>query len=163
MTDYSEYVGRAMSNSVVVIERGPVANFARALKSEESYFYNVKDAQDRGLRGIPALPTFPFVMEHWGLFAELQPEEKLSGNPVIEVLGPLMANGGLILHGEQAFEFERPLVSGDVLEGKGQVVECYQKESNGHVMTFVVTETVWSDFNTKEKVVTSRSNVIHRA
>ncbi len=162
MTDFSSFVGRATTNSVVAVERGPVANFAKALKAEEPYFYNINEAVKRGLKGIPALPTFPFVMEHWGHFSEIQPENKITDNPVIEVLGPLMAKGGLILHGEQSFDFERPVVSGDLLEGKGQVVECYQKESNGHVMTFVVTETIWVDAKTKEKVVTSRSNVIHR-
>jgi hypothetical protein len=162
MTDFASYIGRPITNSKVVVERGPVSNFAEVLKAKEDYFYDINEAKKLGLNGIPALPTFPFVMEHWGLFKEIQPEDKVTGNPMFEVLGPLMSNGGIILHGEQSFTFERPIVSGDVLEGKGTVVDCYQKESSGRTMTFVVTETVWTDVATNEKVATSRSNIIHR-
>ena len=78
-------------------------------------------------------------------------------------LGPLMAKGGLILHGEQEFIYHRPVVVGDVLVGEGKVVDAYQKESKGKTMTFVVTETNWTDQKTGEPVVTTRFNVIHRA
>ena len=47
--------------------------------------------------------------------------------------------------------------------GEGTVTDAYAKESKGKTMTFVVTETVWSDQRTGEPVVTSRFNVIHRA
>jgi hypothetical protein len=73
-------------------------------------------------------------------------------------LGP-----GLILHGEQAFEYHGPFHVGDVLLGEGRLVDAYTKESKGHTMTFAVTETTWKDDATGEPVVTSRMNVIHRA
>jgi acyl dehydratase len=78
------------------------------------------------------------------------------------VLGPLMAKGGLILHGEQEFTYHRPVFAGDVLEGRGTVVDAYRKESKGKVMTFVVVETAWSDRASGEPVCTSRMNIIHR-
>ena len=37
-----------------------------------------------------------------------------------EVLGPLMAKGGIILHGEQEFTYHRPVFAGDVLVGEGR-------------------------------------------
>ena len=43
------------------------------------------------------------------------------------------------------------------------LVDAYEKESKGKTMTFVVTETVWSDDKTGEPVLTSRFNLIHRA
>ena len=52
--------------------------------------------------------------------------------------------------------------AGDVLEGRGTVVDAYRKESKGKVMTFVVVETAWSDQATGEPVCTSRMNIIHR-
>jgi hypothetical protein len=51
---------------------------------------------------------------------------------------------------------------GDVLRGVGTIVDAYAKESKGKTMTFVVTETVWSDASTGDPVVTSRFNIIHR-
>ena len=81
---------------------------------------------------------------------------------MMEVIGKLMQNGGLILHGEQEFEYHRPIVAGDVLRSEGKVIDAYEKESKGKTMTFVVTETVWSDDKTGEPVLTARFNLIHR-
>ena len=78
-------------------------------------------------------------------------------------MGRLMAKGGLILHGEQEFVYHRPVLVGDVLVGEGKIADAYQKESGGRTMTFIVTETDWTDEKSGEPVVTVRSNIIHRA
>jgi acyl dehydratase len=101
-------------------------------------------------------------MEHFGAYPELQREDGVTGNPMGEVLGPLMAKGGIILHGEQEFTYRRPVFAGDVLVGEGTVVDAYQKESKGKTMTFLVVETAWSAEATGEPVCTSRMNIIHR-
>ena len=46
-------------------------------------------------------------------------------------VGPLMAKGGLILHGEQEFIYHRPVLVGDVLVSEGKITDAYQKESKG--------------------------------
>ena len=155
-------IGKPMSKSKVVVERGPVANFATAVCDPNPVYRDPRAAADAGLRAIPVPPTFPFVMQTWGAFPELQPYDRPAGNPLGEVIGPLMANGGLILHGEQEFEYHRPVVVGDVLIGEGTITDAYAKESKGRTMTFVVTETVWRDAATDEPVVTTRFNLIHR-
>jgi acyl dehydratase len=147
----------------VVIERGPVTNFAIAVCDHNPVYRDSKAAEAAGLDAIPVPPTFPFVMETWGRFAEIQPEDAPRGNPMGEVIGPLMAKGGIILHGEQEFEYHRPVKVGDVLYGEGKVVDAYAKESKGKTMTFVVTEVAWRDETTGEPVVTTRMNIIHRA
>ena len=78
-------------------------------------------------------------------------------------LAPLLAQGGLILHGEQSFSYHRAVQVGDVLKGHGTIVDAYRKESKGKTMTFVVTETLWSDAETGDPVVSARFNVIHRS
>ncbi len=156
-------IGKPTSRARVVIERGPVSNFATALKDENPIYSDPEAAKAAGFDAIPAPPTFPFVMEHWGKFPEIQPAEKIEGNPMFEIIGKLMASGGLILHGEQEFEFHRPVQVGDVLRGEGKCVDAYEKESKGRTMTFVVSETVWTDDRTGEPVVTSRFNLIHRS
>ena len=155
-------IGKAMSKSTVVVERSAVTNFAAAVVDPSPVYRDPRAAAEAGLPAIPAPPTFPFVMNSWGQFPELQPDDAPTGNPMGEVLGPLMAKGGLILHGEQEFVYHRPVFVGDVLAGEGKVVDAYTKESKGATMTFVVTETVWRDDKTGEPVVTSRFNVIHR-
>lgn len=160
--ELSSIIGKAMSKSKVVVERSAVTNFATAVVDSNPAYRDPRAAEEAGLPAIPAPPTFPFVMNTWGQFPELQPDDAPTGNPMGEVLGPLMAKGGLILHGEQEFVYHRPVFVGDVLSGEGTVVDAYAKESKGATMTFIVTETVWRDDKTGEPVVTSRFNVIHR-
>ncbi len=156
-------IGRPMNKSKVVIERGPVANFATAVCDPDPVYRDPKAAEDAGFDKIPVPPTFPFVMATWGEFPEMQPSDRPTGNPLAEVIGPLMSKGGIILHGEQEFEYYRPVVVGDVLVGEGKVLDAYTKDSKGKTMTFIVTETVWKDEKTSEPVVTTRFNLIHRS
>ena len=161
--DLKKIIGKPMSKSKVVVERSAVSNFATAVCDDSPVYRDPRAAKEAGLAAIPAPPTFPFVMNTWGQFPEIQPADVPTGNAMGEVLGPLMAKGGLILHGEQEFIYHRPVYVGDVLSGEGTVVDAYSKESKGKTMTFIVTETVWKDDRTGEPVVTTRFNVIHRA
>jgi acyl dehydratase len=157
------FIGKPMSKSKVVVERGPVANFATAVCDQDPVYRDPGAAAEAGFDRIPSPPTFPFVMNNWGEFPELQFSDRPSGNPLGEIIGPLMSKGGLILHGEQEFVYHRPVFVGDVLVGEGKVVDAYSKDSKGKTMTFVVTETVWKDDATGEPVVTTRFNLIHRS
>ena len=160
--ELKKIIGKPMSKSKVVIERGPVANFATAVCDANPVYRDPRAAAEAGFDAIAVPPTFPFVMQAWGEFPEDQPADKPTGNPLGEVIGPLMSKGGIILHGEQEFIYHRPLSVGDVLVGEGRVTDAYAKESKGKTMTFIVTETVWRDDATGEPVVTSRFNLIHR-
>jgi N-terminal half of MaoC dehydratase len=157
-----EIIGKQTGKSVVTVERGHLATFARAVKDESADYRDPRAATARGLTGIPAPPTYPIVMDNFGVYPELQPADAPSGNPVMDAIGPLLAKGGLILHGEQEFTYHRPIFAGDVLVGEGKVANAYQKESKGKTMTFVVVETSWTDQATGEPVCTSRMNLIHR-
>lgn len=161
--ELTKIIGKPMSKSKVVIERTAVSNFATAVCDASPVYRDPRAAKEAGLEAIPAPPTTAFVMQSWGAFPEIQPDDGPTGNPMGEVLGPLMAKGGLILHGEQEFQYHRPVYVGDVLTGVGTVVDAYTKDSKGKTMTFIVTETVWTDDRTGEPVVTSRFNVIHRS
>ncbi len=156
-------IGQPTGKSTVLVERGPVMHFADSVLSSSPIYHDPEAARAAGFDNIPAPPTWPFAMEFSGKFAELQPTDVPTGNPMLTAIGPLMAKGGLILHGEQEFTYDRPVQVGDVLEGNGKIADAYQKESGGRTMTFIVSETVWTDAKTGEPVVTVRSNIIHRA
>jgi N-terminal half of MaoC dehydratase len=158
-----DMVGKSTGRSKVVIERGPVSHFAAAVGSTSSIYRDLDAAKAAGFDAIPAPPTWPFAMEFSGKFEEMQPAGGEAGSPLMAPLGRLMANGGLILHGEQEFVYHRPIVVGDVLVSEGKIVDAYQKESKGRTMTFFVTETSWTDDKTGEPVVTAIFNLIHRA
>jgi acyl dehydratase len=156
-------IGKPTGKAKVVVERGPVSHFAEAVGSTSPIYRNPEAAKAAGLDAIPAPPTWPFAMEFSGKFEEIQPADAPTGNPLMGAMGPLMAKGGLILHGEQEFIYHRPILVGDVLVSEGKITDAYQKESRGKTMTFIVSETTWSDDQTGEPVVTARFNLIHRS
>jgi len=155
-------IGRVSARRVVAVERAPVQAFARAVKDRSDVYQDPRAAHAGGFAGIPTPPTFPFAMPYWGEFRELQEGlEPVGSNPLWEVMGKL--GPGLILHGEQEFEYIRPVIVGDVLEGEDVIADVYQRETDTTVMTFVVTETKWTDRASGEPVVTARFNLVHRA
>lgn len=156
-------VGKPMPSARVVLERGPVSNFAVATTDENPVYTNPDVARAAGFDDIPAPPTYAFAWNHFGAFPELQPDDAGAPNPMFEIMAQLRAGGGLILHGEQEFIYHRTPHVGDDLIGEGTLKDVYQKESKGKTMTFIVTETVWKDAATGEPVVTSLFNLIHRA
>jgi N-terminal half of MaoC dehydratase len=135
----TELKGQEMGTQKVVIERGPVRVFAQALGDDDDV-YSGENAL------VP--PTFPFVMSYWGSLGT----GGAAGLPIDRLRGP----GRAILHGEQAFEYERWPKVGDVLEGTTVISDVYEKErSNGGKLEFYVTETDWKDATSGDPVVKS--------
>ena len=151
------FVGRKGGRARIVIERSASANFARAVKDTNPVYQDARAAEAAGFDGIPVPPTFLIGASYWGAFAELQPEDP-GTNPVGEVVAEYARQGGLLLHGEQAFTYHRQLQVGDVLDVESEVMESYEKGS----MTFTVCETRYTDAETGELVVSARSNFINR-
>ena len=156
-------IGRPTGKSKVVVERGPVSNFARAVKDESAVYQDPGAAKEAGFDAIPAPPTFGFSMEHWGKYPELQPADKPKGNPMMEVIGGLMKQGGMVLHGEQEFIYHQPVVVGDVLAQSGTIRDVYEREgSGGKVMTFVEAQTDYHNAS-GELVLTQITTLLHRS
>jgi acyl dehydratase len=158
-----DVVGRPTVAATVHVERGAVQSFAAAVTDQNPVYSDLSAAQAAGFTAIPAPPTFTFAVQNCGRFAEEQPPDPTGGrNVMMEVIGTLMANGGIVLHGEQEFIYHRPVVVGDTLHADGKVVDHYTKQSGERTMTFLVMETVYSD-DAGVPVVTERFNLIHRS
>jgi hypothetical protein len=158
----TDYIGRKLPDRVVVIERGPVSNFARAVKDDSDVYQRPDAAEKAGLPAIPAPPTFSAVMGFWGAFPELQPEPDPDAVDVTDLMAALRATGGMILHASQSFEYHVPIVVGDVLYVGGVVEDVYPKTgSNGKVMTFVRLRTEARN-DAGSLVVTERMTLLHK-
>jgi acyl dehydratase len=161
--DREKYVGKPTSKAVIALERQPVSNFAKAVKDDNPIYQNVEAARAAGFDDIPAPPTWGFAMGSWGTYPEAQPADAAAiKSPIMEIIGTLMSSGGLVLHGEQEFEYHKPLVVGTTLASEGKVVDVYEKQSGERTMTFVVTENEYRD-PAGELVLTTRMNLIHRS
>lgn len=163
--DVERHVGTALPTIEVVVERGPVMNFATAVTDRNPVFHDADAARRAGHEGLPTPPTYPFVMHTFGAFPELQPPPASAGggadNPVTAIIAELMADGGMLLHGEQGFHWERPVVVGDRLTGTGSIKDVAVKQSPDRTMTFVVVETQWRDPQ-GALVCTSTMTLVHR-
>ena len=156
-------IGKKTGAYKVRVERGPVSFFAAALQDDNPIYREPSAAKGAGFDSIPAPPTFSFAMQHMGKYGEEQPSDPTKGaNPMHAVMGALHTDGALILHGEQEFEYHRPIEVGDVLVGEGVVRDVYEKDSDSALMTFIVIETEWKDEKSGKPVVTERFNLIGR-
>ena len=160
--DLDKFIGTITAEGTVVVERTPVEAFAKGVTDSNPVYRNLEAAQAAGFTNVPAPPTYAFVAQNFGAFDELQPPTDADApDPLATVIGTLMKGGGIILHGEQAFDYHQPLVVGQTLSFKGTVTDIYQKPTGDKTMTFTVVETVYTD-EAGEPVVTSTMNLIHR-
>ena len=140
----TELKGSELGSEKVVVERGPVRVFARAVKDHDPTYDGLDAA-------VP--PTYPFSWSHFGSLGR----SGTGGLPIDKLRGP----GRMILHGEQEFVYHRWPKVGDVLVSRGHISDVYERSrSNGGAMEFYVTDTDWSDAETGEPVVTARFTLI---
>jgi acyl dehydratase len=162
--DVDRYIGKPTGSGVVTVERATVSAFARAVLDDDPVYRNRDAARDAGFDDIPAPPTYLFsAAPNFGRWEEEQPPASGDGiDPMGEVMGALMAEGGLILHGEQEFTYHRPVVVGEKLRYEGVVRDLYSKVSGERTMTFLVIETTYRD-DDGEPVAVSTMNLLHRS
>ncbi len=140
----TELKGTELGTQTITVEQGPVRAFAAA----------VKDDPDRYTGdGAPTPPTWPFSMSYWGSMGR----PGVGGLPIDK-----LRTRGMILHGEQEFEFHRSPRVGEELVGTGRISDVYEKDTSSATMEFYVREMDWRDAQ-GEPVVTERFTMIVRA
>jgi acyl dehydratase len=143
MADKSD-VGKVGKPVTLRIEAGKIREFAKSIKDQNPFYYDENIAKAE-IGGVMPPPTFLMTLAHWD-DGEGQPRVKLDTRR--------------ILHGEQEFEYLKPLYAGDTLTAVTKVTNVFEKTGGrGGTMTFVVMDT---DFTNQkgEKVAVTRSTVI---
>lgn len=115
------------------VEAGKVAEFARAIHDPAALYLNQRSARTAGFDRIPAPPTFHRV----SYFPQYRPEG------IDEEFGfDLGFDREYVLHGEQRYEYERPMLVGDSLWGETTLENVFQRAgASGGAMTFAVLRT----------------------
>jgi len=113
-------VGHSTGPVVYDVELWHVQRFAASIGDDDPVYQDAAVAQAAGHRAIPAPPTFA---------AALRPEDPRSD---------LGLDFRRVLHGEQAFEYQRPLYVGDVVHVTARISEMYEKSGKSGAMTFIV-------------------------
>ena len=119
-----------------------VKRFAAAVGEDDNpLFFDAQAAQEMGLPGIVAPPTFT-VTQIFQVPRE-EREQRLGAN----------LDYARVLHGEQEFVFRRLPVAGETLKGTMRISKDFEKEGKrGGTMRFVTYETKFTDSGDDEVV-----------
>lgn len=135
-------VGRETEAGTETITAEAVRQFADAVGDNNPVYRDAAAAERAGFTGIPALPTF--VTRIRVSFAE-------SG------LDPTRSQ---VLHGEQEYEYTRPLVVGDTIRMRHRIASLRQSARAGNMAIMTIEQL--GDTPDGERVVTGRSTAIVR-
>lgn len=108
------------------MERGAVKKFAEAIGDLHPIYFDEETGRNSRFRNNIAPPTFPRTFDYG----------------VIE--GFNLPNKGLI-HGEQTFHYERPLLVGEEILCYSEVKKYFEKKGNFGEMGFLILESFGED------------------
>lgn len=138
-------IGRARPERSIRVELVALRAFAAAIGEANPVFSDDAAARAAGYRGAIAPPTFLFCL---GTLADDDPSA---------FLRDLGLSIDRLLHGEQAFCFDRPIVAGDLLRFNGRISDVSQR--GGGRFDLVIEETVVTD-EAGERVATMATTFV---
>ncbi len=97
--------------------------FAKATGETNPIYFDEAAAKKAGLPGVLAPPTFFFCMD-------------MDKDRPFDYLEEMGCDLGKMLHGEQIFNYHKPVYSGDTLEFDGQITDIYDKKNGA--LQFIV-------------------------
>lgn len=127
-----------------LVGREKVREFARAVRSSPGANLDPDAAQASGFSDVVAPPTFTVILQERAL--QLLLEDPEAG-----------IDYSRIVHGDQRFDYSRPIVAGDELHASVTVTKV--QSLGGHSM--VTSETVVNDVN-GQHLVTATSTLVVR-
>jgi acyl dehydratase len=136
--------GKTYQEIELEVDRDRVTQFALAVGEDDPRFLEAEAARAEGFPDQVAFPTFPTVV---GILASAQ----------IVVDPELGMDYSRVVHGEQSFEWRRPIVVGDSLRATPRIADVYAKGPN----EFLVIEAEVRDAD-GEVVCVARSTLLSR-
>lgn len=127
-----------------LVGREKIREFAAAVFATDEAHFDVGIATERGFSDVAASTTFPVVLQDKTL-------QQLLAHPEAHI------DFSRVVHGDQRFDYVRPIVAGDELVAQLRVTDV--KSLGGHSM--VTSETVISTVS-GEHVVTATSTLVVR-
>ena len=118
-------IGTQYPPFTVEIEKRWVRSFAEALGETDPVYFDESAAKARGYPSLPAPPTFPFALI-------------MERNQSFMLLDQLGIDKRRAMHAEQSFAYHADLCAGDVITGRQEIVDVYDKKNGA--LEFLVTE-----------------------
>jgi acyl dehydratase len=142
-------IGRVLSSGSATVTAENVAEFARALDDPNPLYSDPEAARRGPFGGIVAPPTYPIAFM----------TQAMAGG--MDTFLELGLDFMTLVHGEQEFEYVRPIRAGETLTLTGRIADIYEKTGSSGVLDFVVLETEARDA-AGEPVFFSRNALISR-
>jgi acyl dehydratase len=137
---FNDQVGKRSTKVKNVVERGAVKKFAEAIGDLHPIYFDEETGRNSRYQNNIAPPTFPRTFDYG------------------EIEGLNLPNKGLI-HGEQSFHYERPLVVGEEILCYSEVKKYFEKKGNFGEMGFLIVENVGEDLS-GNTIFSSTSTVV---
>ena len=144
-----EMIGRVLSSGSATVTAEHIAAFARALGDENPSYLDPSVAARGPFGGIVAPPTYPIAFMI----------EAMSGG--MDTFMELGLNFMTLVHGEQEFEYVRPIKAGETLTLTGRIADVYEKTGSNGTLDFVILETEARD-TAGAQVFFSRNTLISK-
>lgn len=112
-----ELLGKAYPPQTYEVGREKIREFAEAVGDSNPAYHDVDSAQSLGHRDLVAPPTFAVVVTRGPQLSVIEDPE-------------LGLDFSRVVHGDQRFEFQRPIVAGDVLTTTASVSAAHTRAGN---------------------------------
>jgi acyl dehydratase len=140
-----DYIGRSYpAGAAYEVSRVKIAEFADAIGDPSPLYRDRAAAQAAGFRDVIAPPTFAIVISTVGAASAV-------GDPGLGL------NYAMVVHGEQRFEYARPLMAGDVVTAQSTISDIRDAGRNAMLSTTTEITTVEG-----EHVCTATSTLVER-
>jgi acyl dehydratase len=136
--------GKAYQEIEFAVERERVNQFCDAIGEEDPLFRDPEEARRAGFPDQLAPPTFPTVMQILASAQVVMDQE-------------LGLDYSRVVHGEQAYDWRRPIVVGDALRATPRIADIYARGPN----EFLVIEAEIADAD-GDTVCVARSTLLSR-
>ncbi len=123
-------IGHEFKAYSATAEAGKVRLFCKAIGEEDPIYVDEAAARKAGFARIPVPPTFLQAITN----------DNPDKGGLLQLLG---VDIGLILHGEQHYDYYAPVYVGDTITCQQKVTDLYDKK--GGALWFVVSETSMKD------------------
>ena len=138
-------IGKTTDTYTMEVEKGHIRRFAQAIGDDNPLYRDEEYAEKSRYGGIIAPPTFATTFG-------------FEGERIIEKLD---INYARLLHGEQEYEYHKPIRAGDVISFSTKVTDVTEKQGKSGVMDIITTEMTGHNQG-GEKVFVGRSTAVIR-
>lgn len=142
-------IGREFPAVTAAIDPESVKAFARALGETEPLYLDEAAAAKGPFGAIVAPPTYPIAFMAQAMAGAASSFDELGLNFMT------------LVHGEQEFEYERPVKAGETLTLTARIQDVYEKEGRSGILDILVLETTATD-TTGARVFASRQTLVSR-